>query len=103
MMSLVSRSVQVRNPSSSKDEAALQKDEELLMTVECNSQLPRPLFPFLVPLAWRKKLSYFNYIAVSHCILQHTQVSEWKALKEMMMLVMVAVRGKEVCPRSHLQ
>lgn len=53
-MSLLSQSLQVRNLSSSKDEAALQKGEELLLTVECNNQLPRPLSPFLVPLASRK-------------------------------------------------
>lgn len=55
MMSLVSQAVQVKNPSRSKDYAALQKGEELLLTVECNNQLPRSLSPFTVPLGARKK------------------------------------------------
>lgn len=54
-MSLVSQAVQVTNPSRSKDEAALQKGEELLLTVECNNQSPRSLSPFIVPLGARRK------------------------------------------------
>lgn len=54
-MSLVSQAVQVRNLSRSQDEAALQKGEELLLTDECNIQIPRSLSPFIVPLGARKK------------------------------------------------
>lgn len=76
-MSLVSQAVQVRNLSRSQDEAALQKGEELLLTDECNIQIPRSLSPFIVPLgARKKKLTCSNYIAVSYYILGHTQVSE---------------------------
>lgn len=73
-MHLVSQSAQVRNPSSSKDEAALQKDEELLLTVESNSQLARALSPFLGPLASEKTKVFLLHCRFSYHTRTHTSI-----------------------------
>lgn len=96
-MHLVSQSAQVRNPSSSKDEAALQKDEELLLTVESNSQLARALSPFLGPLASRKNKGVFitlPFLIPYQDTHKYLRGRHWKSWT--MMLVMFALRSKEI-------
>lgn len=97
MTSVVSWSVQVSNPSSPMMRLFYKKVKSCHWLWSVTANFPEHSL-FLSTFSINKKFRCY----ISYYVLGHTQVSECKLLKDMMMLVMVALRSKELCPRKPL-